>query len=289
MEVSVGVIAHNEEKNIGRLLDSILNQKLKSVKVTEIIVVSSGSTDKTDEIVTDFSKKNPTIRLIVEPQRTGKIYAINHFLKTAKQDVIVQISGDLLLNDDTLEELCKPLQNPEVGIAGGHPVPQNAKNGFIGFLAHFQWDLHHEVSLIRPKFGEMIAFKKIFRYLPRVSVDEECVASLINYQGLKLCYAPKAIVHNKSPETLSDYVVQRRRNYAGHLLLAQQKKYKASTLHTTTMIRALLRALPRYKNQIGFVFLAVLVESYARLMGMYDFYIKKDEHIKWKIAESAKI
>jgi len=42
IRVSVGITAHNEEANIGRLLDALLNQHLHEVEITEIIVVASG-------------------------------------------------------------------------------------------------------------------------------------------------------------------------------------------------------------------------------------------------------
>ena len=48
---TVGVFAHNEEANIGQLLEIMLQQELEQVEIREIIVVSSGSTDQTDEIV----------------------------------------------------------------------------------------------------------------------------------------------------------------------------------------------------------------------------------------------
>jgi glycosyltransferase involved in cell wall biosynthesis len=44
---SVGITAHNEEANIGRLLDAMLNQHLDEVEIAEIIVVASGCTDNT--------------------------------------------------------------------------------------------------------------------------------------------------------------------------------------------------------------------------------------------------
>ena len=50
-EVSVGILAHNEEGNIGTLIDGFLKQKTGCCRITEVIVVSSGSTDGTDEIV----------------------------------------------------------------------------------------------------------------------------------------------------------------------------------------------------------------------------------------------
>jgi glycosyltransferase involved in cell wall biosynthesis len=64
ISVSIGIPAYNEEKNIGRLLTAILNQKTYNVEIDQIVVVSSGSTDKTDTIVEDFTRKDSRIVLI---------------------------------------------------------------------------------------------------------------------------------------------------------------------------------------------------------------------------------
>ena len=48
---SVGVMAYNEEANIGRTLEAILNQTHAKTALTEIIVVASGCTDNTVAVV----------------------------------------------------------------------------------------------------------------------------------------------------------------------------------------------------------------------------------------------
>ena len=57
MDVSVGIMAFNEEGNISRLLEALLNQDIEEIRIKEVIVVSDGSTDKTDEIIARFMKK----------------------------------------------------------------------------------------------------------------------------------------------------------------------------------------------------------------------------------------
>lgn len=54
--VSVVVTTKNEEKNIGRCLESITKQTYPKEKI-EIIVVDNNSTDRTKEIVEKFIKK----------------------------------------------------------------------------------------------------------------------------------------------------------------------------------------------------------------------------------------
>ena len=80
-KVSIGIFVYNEEKNIRNILNALLNQNLMRISISEIVVVSSGSTDQTDEIVKDLSKRNKKIKLIVQKKREGKASAINLFLR----------------------------------------------------------------------------------------------------------------------------------------------------------------------------------------------------------------
>ena len=124
MDVSIGIIAYNEEKNIKKLIQSLLNQKLKNVKIKEIIVVSSGSTDKTNKIVKDFKK----VKLIIQKKRLGKASGINQFLKAAKSKILVLSSADIIPKKKTIEKLCFPLKNKKIGICGSKPIPIKKNN-----------------------------------------------------------------------------------------------------------------------------------------------------------------
>ncbi len=77
---SVGITAHNEEANIARLLQAMLDQHLEEVEICEIIVVASGCTDNTVGVVEDEIACDAHIRLLVQERREGKMSAINLFL-----------------------------------------------------------------------------------------------------------------------------------------------------------------------------------------------------------------
>lgn len=288
MEISIGIIAHNEEKNIERLIYSLFNQKLDNFKIKEVIVVSSGSKDKTNKIVKTISKNNPLIKLITEKERKGKFSAINLFIKNAKSRILVLESADTIPKDDCVERICIPLLNKKIGICASRPVPINEKNSFMGFAVHLLWNLHHEISLENVKFGEMIAFRNIIKELPGTSVDEEFIAMIIKNMGLKDYYAKDAIVYNKGPENIKDFIKQRRRIYAGHLELKRRKNYNAITMRWPLVIKKLFRFLEVRPLFLFWAVGAVILESYSRLLGTYDFYIRKEKHYIWDVAESTK-
>jgi len=92
MKISIGICVYNEGKNIGNLLESLMQQELKNHAITEIIVVSSGSTDNTEEIVKEFSKKDDRVKLIRQEKREGKASAVNVFLEKSKEEIVVSSS-----------------------------------------------------------------------------------------------------------------------------------------------------------------------------------------------------
>ena len=228
---SVGIMAHNEETNIGQLLQNLLDQELRTVDLRSVIVVSSGSTDGTEDIVRHFTQQDNRVQLLVQDKREGKASAINLFLGQAEEEVLVLSSADLQLKSDTLENLVAPFRDPEIGMTASRPVPVNDADTFMGFAAHMLWDLHHQMNLHGFKAGEMVVFRKTFKRIPQhTAVDEASIEPLIRGQGFQVRYVPQAIVYNKGPDTTDDFLRQRRRIYAGHLELERDLGYSVSTM-----------------------------------------------------------
>lgn len=279
-------MCYNEEQNIAQVLNAIINQKEKEVHIDEIIVVSSGSTDRTDEIVKKIAQKNRRIKLITETKRNGKSKAINIFLREAKNNILVLESADTLPNDTTIEILCSRLKNKKVGIVGARPIPIKTKNKILSFVVKLQWELHHLISEEKPKFGELIAFRKIVKEIPTTAVDEEEIASMIKRKNYELVYEPKAIVFNKGPESIREFLRQRRRIYAGHLKLKKKTNYETATLKSMKILSKLFRTKICQRN-ILLTTIAVMLEVIGRSLGVID-YLTKKEHDIWKISESTK-
>jgi biofilm PGA synthesis N-glycosyltransferase PgaC len=287
---TIGIMAYNESANIGRLLDALLMQKTRSVEIKRIIVVSSGSTDQTDEIVSSYSKANPRIELIIEECRKGKASAINCFLPHVKDEIAVLQSADTLPTPTTIEALVAPFTDPQIGMVGGHPVPLNSSDTFLGFGVNLLWVLHHKICQCHPKMGELIAFRNIFRHIPNeTAVDEASIEPLIVGQGLRLHYAPKAIVKNRGPETISDYIKQRRRIFTGHIYIKDTLGYKVSTMNSLRVFWIYLMNMNPFDWRYwiwgpGII----LLESYCRFLGLFDYRVLKRNPFSWTMVNSTK-
>jgi len=285
---SMGIMAFNEEANIGRMLEAVVSQRLAKVTLTEIVVVASGCTDCTESIVQDWARRDPRIRLIAQPQREGKASATNSFLTQAREKIVVLCGADLLPAAHAIEELVAPLADPAVGMTAGRPVPVNDLRTFMGFAAHLLWELHHQVNLCSFKAGEMIAFRNIFERIPySTSVDEASMEPVIRGQGYEARYVPTAIVYNKGPLTVGEFLGQRRRIFAGHLAVRQTLGYTVSTMSGWRILRVLLPRLDWRPRPFLWTWGVAALEVYGRMLGRRDFK-KRRHHPVWEIAKTTK-
>ncbi len=289
LRCSVGVTAYNEEANIGRLLDALLAQHTRLVEITEIIVVASGCTDNTVPIIESYVAENPDIHLFVQPTREGKTAAINIFLANAKEEICVLESGDTLPDEDAVEHLVRMFADPTVGMTGAHKIPVNTPEHIAGLFTHLRLRLEHQLCLEIPRLGEMIAFRKVFDQLPPdVAMDEAFVEALVLKRGMQVRYAPDAVVYNTGPETIRDFVRQRRRNHAGHLYLKAKYGYAVSSIQNTRVAKVALKEIWGALQLVWTLVLLAVLEGWSRLLGWYDFAIKKDRHVVWDMAWSQK-
>jgi glycosyltransferase involved in cell wall biosynthesis len=112
--ISVIIPTLNEGKVISRCMKSLSKQTYKDF---EIVVVDSGSTDGTLEIVKRYKG-----RVIYEPRR-GVPLARNRGVRESKGDIVVNTDGDSAYPSDWLEKIAKHFEDRDVVAVGGPIAP----------------------------------------------------------------------------------------------------------------------------------------------------------------------
>src|SRR6266702_7768033 len=290
VECSVGVMAYNEEANIAHALDSILGQELTAKRIREVIVVASGCEDRTCAIVAGIASREPRVHLIEQARREGKASAINCFIGVAQCPVLVMMSADVVVEDGALDALLRHFEDLAVGMVGAHPTPVNGVGTFLGHAVHLQWRLHDQIARVSPKLGEMVAFRNVVPSIPLdTAVDELSIQALITQLGYRLVYEPRAIVYNRGPATVRDFLRQRRRIYAGHLRIREQQAYSAPTMSAWRAGRALLGSESFSTPRAAlWTFGTVGLEATARTLGRYDIICGRRSPYVWEMCDTTK-
>lgn len=287
--VSVGVCAYNEESNIEFALRSILSQPLDGFSLLEVIVISSASTDRTDAIVTNFSERDRRVRLVAQKEREGKTSAVNLFMSQAKGDVLVLVNADNRLEANSLQKLLEPFLDEKVGAAGGHPIPINSRENQIGFTVHMLWEMHHQLSLVHPKLGELIAFRNIGVTIPDgQSTDEDFIRMAIERNGYVAAYAPEAVVLNKGPETLEDLWKQRVRVNIGENYMKARYGYTVPTWDMHFLFPSVINLLKENAKNIHKVIGSMVVEVAVRIYSSIYVKFDKGDQTVWSMVSTTK-
>jgi glycosyltransferase involved in cell wall biosynthesis len=129
---SIVIRAYNEEKHIGRLLEGIRQQTVKDV---EIVLVDSGSTDRTVSISESLGAR--ILQIASNEFTFGR--SLNLGIQAAKQEFIVIASAHVYpVYPDWLESLLRPFDDENIALTyGKQRGPESAQ--FSEQQIYHQW------------------------------------------------------------------------------------------------------------------------------------------------------
>jgi hypothetical protein len=151
------------------------------------------------------------------------------------------------------------------------------------------WDMHHRVALIYPKVGELMAFRPLGRTLPTsTQSDEDLIRMELERQGFTTVYAPQAMVHNRGPGTVRDFVRQRSRVNIGEKYMKRLHDYDIPTWNARYLFQAYLSYLRESHDRPWMVLAAMGLEAYSRAYATLYVALDKGDKAVWQQVDSTK-
>jgi cellulose synthase/poly-beta-1,6-N-acetylglucosamine synthase-like glycosyltransferase len=239
----IGICAYDEEGNIEHLLQNLLSEQHLR-EPYKILVVCSGCTDHTPQIVRRFHENVPSIDLLIEKVRRGKSNALNKIFRTARSsaEILVLVNADALPEKGSINRILSRLSDHDVGAVFAQPVPSHVPSRICYGIGRTIWRLHHIISIAEtPKLsGELCAMRAAYLLeIPEnTATDEPYIERAIRMQNKRILYSPDAIVHIRCPANIIDLIKQRKRIWIGHIQLKYSTGYKVSTSSFKNMFRA---------------------------------------------------
>jgi len=197
--VTAIITAFNEEDDIGRCIDSLLNQDFDSM---EILVVDDGSRDRTPNIVESYVQSDPSkVRLIRLPRNLGSGNARNIGALSANGDILVFLDADMTFPRDFIRRLVSPISDGScVATCYEYEVIANTDNPWVkvqgqtirGFPnANFTWAIR---AIRRDVFLRHCGYDAKYGYFDDVSFYERTGISSVVVRGLHVYhYNPSSV------------------------------------------------------------------------------------------------
>jgi len=170
--ISVIISVYNEEGVIREKLENTLKLHYPA-DLLEIIVVSDGSTDLTNQAVTTFA--DPRIRLVAFTERKGKTACLNQIVPEAKGEVLVFTDANSMFPVDALLKFSRNFSGDEIGLVTGWTKYRkpDAEEESVGLYARLEMATKKAESLISSCVGAdgaVFAVRKHL-YLPLKDYD----------------------------------------------------------------------------------------------------------------------
>ncbi len=203
--ISVIIPTFNEEKNIGRLLQSL---KKQSYKKWEAIVVDDGSKDKTIQIAKKFTKK------VFARRHAERSVQRNFGATKAKGEYLLFLDADMELSPNVLEACLKNSKNYKALI-----IPEKTVgDGFMATIRRFEREMYMGDKTIEvARFFDRKVFEEFSGYDENLTgaEDYDLPKRIMDKYGIKsINWTKKWILHHETQLTLTKQL-KKKFYYAG--------------------------------------------------------------------------
>lgn len=202
--VTVVMAVHNGEGMIRRKLDTLFGLDYPH-DLLDVVVVSDGSTDRTDAIVTEFAAAFPDRRVTLLPvPKGGKAAGLNRGLAIATGEIIFFTDVRQPLEPSCLRHLVANFADPEVGAVTGEMVLLRGDSGEQADMdLYWRYEIwaRQKISAIDSLFnttGCVYAMRRsLTAPLPPDTLTDDAVMPLrAFFQGYRVVFDPAAIAYD---------------------------------------------------------------------------------------------
>jgi cellulose synthase/poly-beta-1,6-N-acetylglucosamine synthase-like glycosyltransferase len=213
--LSILIAACNEEAGIEEKLRQTLRLDYPS-DALEVLVLSDGSEDGTDEIVRNFPDKR--VRLVRIPARKGKTNAQNEGVKAAKGEVLIFSDATTIYHPLALKYLAANYQDPRVGAASGRYQyfdSEQASPTGMGTIAF--WNYENMIKVWQSKIGTLTGCCGCI-YSVRKSAYTDLAPDIISdlvqplwviQKGYRVAFEDRALAYEQTTESTQEEFAMR--------------------------------------------------------------------------------
>lgn len=297
-KLSIGICAHNEEANIEQVIVAVLAQ-IKTRGDYELVVVASGCTDRTVELVKNMAEEEAGVSLIVEKDRHGKASALNLLFQHLHGAVYLQVDADAIPAPGAIDILLERLKDSRVGAASALPTPTNGRSA-AAKVNETLWNLHNLTQLVLNQegrtehlSGQLFAIRRsLCDSIPKSVVNDDAFLALrCTGMGYKIVFEPRANVFVNPVETFRDLLIQRTRIVYGHLMLRRLTGRRPRIFETCTArekMRILSIWVRRRNKELPRLVVLASLELIAHFLARSELRSCRNPHTIWAMATTTK-
>lgn len=196
-EVCLFVTAYNEKDYVRQKVANSFDLDYPPDKI-QYLWVTDGSDDGSPGILQDY----PRIEVIHEPERRGKVHAMNRGMRFVRTPVVIFSDANTLLSRNTIRRMVACFADPTVGcVAGEKRIYEHLADNASAAGEGLYWRIESKVKQLDARFnsavggvGELFAIRTgLFEPVEDdVLLDDFIISLRIAGKGYRIAYTPDA-------------------------------------------------------------------------------------------------
>ncbi len=230
--VSFIIAAYNEEKVIAKKIENTLAIDYPK-DIFQIIVVSDGSSDDTNKIVSGYSEQS--VIGLHEDERKGKSAALNRGVELSTGEIIIFSDANNDFSRDSVRELVKHFSDKNIGAVTGakHIYDSSDRQSSKGDGLYWKYEskikqAESDLGSITGAEGEILAIRKsLFKPIDvNLINDDAAITFSVIKSGHRIIYEKNAKAFEEaSKDLIDDFNVKVRMAAGAFQTLTIEKKY----------------------------------------------------------------
>lgn len=229
------VSAYNEELCIEEKITNSLSLEYPKDKI-KYLFITDGSNDTTPDII----KKYPIVKLMHQPERRGKIAAIERAMKEVDTEIVIFTDANTLLNNKALVNIARHYHDPKVGAVSGEKrvsieevADATAGEGFYWKYESKLKTWDSELYSVVGAAGELFSVRtSLFENVePDTVLDDFMISMLIAQKGYRIIYEASAYATETGSENIGEELKRKIRIAAGGIQSILRLKQAINPFH----------------------------------------------------------
>ena len=264
--LSIIMIVRNEEKVLPRKLRNLLDLNYPDESL-EIVMVSDGSTDSTNQILSEHTA-NPRVRVILNPQQQGKAAGLNAAMSSVRGEIVVFTDARQQIEPDAIRVLVENFADPEIGCASGELMLGDPETGEAEQGMGVYWRIEKAIRELESAVGSVVGAtgaiygvrRKLLVNVPDEAIlDDVYIPMHVVRRGARVIFDPRARAWDSPDQGTAREFTRKVRTLSGNYQLLQLAPWlltSANPLRFQFVSHKVLRLV------VPFALLATLLASF---------------------------
>jgi biofilm PGA synthesis N-glycosyltransferase PgaC len=197
--VSIVMVVRNEEKVLASKLENLLGLEYPQERL-QIVVVSDGSTDRTESILHEYAV-NPRVQVVLNQRSKGKASGLNDAFSVAQGDIVVFTDARQKIETAAIRALLADFADAEVGCASGELMLGNPDTGEKGEGMGLYWRIEKKVRELESASGSVVGAtgalygvrrESLSPIPPETLLDDVLIPMQVVRTGKRVIFEPEA-------------------------------------------------------------------------------------------------